>query len=219
MRRLSRSFLATLSLVVAFFFLLLMFMLVPEPFDRDRLVAWHFALFCFLVFQPLVYQVMNEALCRQAEDLYKFRFSLKTAESPIFDRVLTIFVMVLTSLVPIFRLSSSPVPVVVGGVAAWIVVTEVFLRLSSRIARADFQHDVVLVRGFNFRKYYGLNSKSVSVNGIYLYEEFESFSLKGELLTLNLSGTGGNLRLKLPANIAEPVAAYLLQGKSIKRLY
>jgi hypothetical protein len=90
--------------------------------------------------------------------------------------------------------------------------------ISGRFARADFQHDIILVRGLNFRKHYGLNSKAMTTNGIYLYEEFESFSLQGELLILNLSGIGGRLRLRLPKQLAEPVCAYLEQAKQIRRV-
>ncbi|MDO9592644.1 MAG: hypothetical protein Q7I98_05545, partial [Erysipelotrichaceae bacterium] len=74
-------------------------------------------------------------------------------------------------------------------------------------------------RGFNLRKHYGMSGKSMTTGGIYFYTEFESFSLKGEVLTLLLAGTGGRLRLRLPENISEPVAQYLQNGKNLKRNY
>lgn len=217
-RRLSRSFLATFSFVAAFFFVLLTFMLVPEPFESDRVVAWHFSLFSFLIFQPLIYLTINEALCRQAADLYKFRFSLKTSETPLYDRILNVAAIALTGLLPIFNLDQVELRIIVISATGWIVVTEILLMISGRFARADFQHDIILVRGLNFRKHYGLNSKAMTTNGIYLYEEFESFSLQGELLILNLSGIGGRLRLRLPKQLAEPVCAYLEQAKQIRRV-
>ncbi|MZQ98859.1 MAG: hypothetical protein GT601_14415 [Acidaminobacter sp.] len=218
MRRLSRSFLATFSVVAALFFVLGSFILVPEPFENDRLVAWHFALFGFLVFQPLVYITISEALGRQAADLYKFRFSLKTAETPLYDRILNVSVIALTGLVPIFQLDQIEVRIIIASVVMWIVVTEGLLLISSRFSRADFQHDIILVRGLNFRKHYGMSSKAMTTSGIYQYEEFESFTLVGERLTMRLSGTGGRLSLRLPENLAEPVCAYLQQAKLIKRV-
>jgi hypothetical protein len=218
MRRLSRSFLATFSFIAAFFFVLGSFILVPEPFENDRLTAWNFALFAFLVFQPLVYMTINEALSRQVADLYKFRFSLKTAETPLYDRILTVAGMALTGMVPLFQLDRIEPRLIVASVVAWIVITEALLLISSRFARADFQHDIILVRGLNFRKHYGMSSKAMTTSGIYQYEEFESFTLVGERLTLKLAGTGGRLCLRLPENLAEPVCAYLQQAKLIRRV-
>ncbi|SCZ80751.1 hypothetical protein [Acidaminobacter hydrogenoformans] len=217
-RRLSRSFLATFSFVAAFFFVLVSFILIPEPFESDRLVAWHFGLFSFLVFQPLIYLTISEALCRQAADLYKFRFSLKTGETPLYDRILTVAMIALTGLVPLFQLDQIETRIIIISVVAWIAVTEILLVISGKLARADFQHDIILVRGVNFRKHYGLNSKAMTTNGIYLYEEFESYSLQGALLTLKLKGLGGRLRLRLPKDLEEPVCAYLEQAKLIRRV-
>lgn len=217
MRPLSRSFLGTLSLAVTVFFILGSFILVPEVFERNRHVAWHFSLMGFLVFQPLAYTLLSEMLCRQAADLYKFRFSLKTSESRLYDRLITLSVLALSLLMPIFRVSAMTPALMTAGAVAWVVVTEILLLLSGQWTRADFQHDVILVRGFNFRKYYGMSSKSMTVNGIYLYEEFDGFSLEGERLVLFLSGTGGRLSLRLPENLAVPVTAYLAQAKQLQR--
>lgn len=219
MKRFSRSSLALLSLIIAFFFILIMYILLPGIFEDNRLLAWHFALFGFLFFQPLVYMVMTEALCRQSADLYTFRFSLKTCESAHYDRFLNVAAVVLTALVPVFNLRGTPPQILIFSAAGWIIATEFGLWVSNRSAHADFQHDIILMRGFNLRKHYGLSGKSMTTGGIYLYDEFESFSLKKEILTLTLSGTGGRLRLRLPEDISEPVAQYLQHAKNIKRLF
>jgi hypothetical protein len=219
MRRFSRSSLALFSLIVAFLFILVMFIVLPGIFENNRLAAWHFALFGFLFFQPLLYMVMTEALCRQASDLYTFKFSLKTLESPLYDRMLNVATIALTALVPVFQVRETRLEIVLLSAAGWIFATELGMMASNRWARADFQHDLILVRGFNLRKHYGMSGKSMTTGGIYFYTEFESFSLKGEVLTLFLAGTGGRLRLRLPENISEPVAQYLQNGKNLKRNY
>lgn len=99
-------------------------------------------------------------------------------------------------------------------ILTFVVLTEIYLRLTRLFTQVRFYNNAVIVAGMDFRIDLPLNDPIETTSGTYGYGDFESARLKGLAMKLELTNKRGTLSMVLPEDKVPHIVAFL-QSKRI----
>lgn len=100
-------------------------------------------------------------------------------------------------------------------ILTFIIITEVFLYLTTKLTKISFYNNAIIVAGTDFRIDLPLNDNIQNTSGIYAYSDFDSGSVKGQILTLEMRYKRGTLSFILPEDKIPHIVSFI-QSKGIE---
>ena len=215
MRYYKRNTTNLISIILSLFMLMGALVMVPGVYG-SVLKSYCVVQGAFLIFMPLVNAALQNLAAQKAYDPQKYFFTLAFNESVFYEWVVCLSAIVLLFFIPNTDLRVLGWPMTITVVLAWLAVIGLTTLLTKKLTRVDFMTDSILVRGINFFKSAGLSQKTTTGLGVYTYDEFEGYSLKGEKLMLKLTDGRGQVTVVLPADKSVQVTEYL-KAKGVNR--
>ncbi len=194
--------------LAGFYFIIARFP-IENYFENPEIALVAVTMFSIGVIFPVIQAVMRHVEIKPhyiAERLY---FKAESGEKYIQQRALY-YVIVLLSHFFLYLKPGLPIPTEAYIWAViWIVVLEISLFITHRTTRVYLMSDGIIIKGFDLRMDIPLSDPLISHSGVYSYDNFDTFEVKGRRITLQMPGKIGRIQMILPTEKVVPLSGFL----------
>lgn len=92
----------------------------------------------------------------------------------------------------------------------WVVIFELTLLFTRMLTKVYIMGDGIIVMGFDMRMDIPLSDPLISHSGVYTYDDFTHFELKGSRLVLYMPHKSGSVRFSIPKDKVPHLTSFLV---------
>lgn len=93
--------------------------------------------------------------------------------------------------------------------AIWLLVFELTMAVTYTTTKVFVMGDGIIIKGFDLRMDIPLSDPLISHSGVYSYDDFDSYEMKGNRFTLHMPGKIGRIQLMIPEDKVPHISSFL----------
>ncbi|RKD25268.1 hypothetical protein SAMN02745883_01553 [Caminicella sporogenes DSM 14501] len=172
--------------------------------------------FSFVIIFSLVQSLVRIFITSKYYIKDKILFSLKLSPSKLYNRLVFYFQLIAMSIIPLIKNNSFnnfSFSLLIFNFTIWITIIELFLYISYKYTKVYFMTDGILIRGLDLRMDLPINDDIRSHSGFYPYFDIENFTIKNNILKLQIYGNRGYIEVIIPSDKIKHIKTYLESKK------
>lgn len=206
--------LALMGALTSFYFIISRFT-IESYFSQAEIALVAMALFCILVEFPTIQAVLRYFEIRPYYHPDRLFLKVALGEMYIQQMALGYVIIILTHFLMYLKTGAAIPKEAYMWALIWFIVFEATIVITHMTTYAYIMGDGIVIKGLDLRIDIPLSDPLISHSGVYTYDHFDTFSVRGNKFTLHMPGKIGQIKMIIPEDKIPHISSFL-SAKGLK---